>query len=761
MILDATGHSMVYVNGQPHVGDIYQHGYVRLPVSLQAGQNEFLFHGSRGALRAKLISPRSRAQFDLADATLPDLLVGEPVAFDGAVVVLQNGGTGADQSEPQLFIEATIPGSAPCRTALPAFQSTSARKHGFRIVANKPQAPGDCELDLKLVARAGDVEQILDSASVKLRIVQPWSTHKRTFRSAIDGSVQYFAVIPDKDLEKGSRATEGDRGAATEQRSRSNGLASPALVFTLHGASVEASGQAAAYSAKSGVVTVAPTNRRPYGFDWEDWGRLDAIEVLELVQEQFKTDQRRTYLTGHSMGGHGTWHIGATFPDRFAAIGPSAGWISMFSYAGARRASQNQQGVTARISELFDRCMSPSDTLALVRNYMHHGVYVLHGEMDEQVPVDQARTMKGQLQARHQDYEYYEEPGAGHWWGKDLAEFTKDGATWGTACVDWPPMLHFFARHTTPQRGDVRHVEFATASPGISARSHWVTIAAQAVPLRMSAVEIDHDPMARRFVGTTENVAWLCLDVSHLSSNEPVQIKLDNQLLSDVPYPAKGSIWVNRTSDRWSVSTPPPASHKGPSRYGTFKDVFRNRFLLVFGTQGTEAENLWSLAKAQYDAEQFWYRGNGSVDLVADAAFCKEGIGRGTAFTDRNVILYGNKDTNSAWSELLPHGSVQVTRGKVSVGNRELSGDDLAVLFIAPRPDSDIASVGVVAGTGLIGMRLTERVPYFVSGVALPDLTILGSEMLTNGINGVRAAGFFGLDWRPESGEIIWTDRGD
>ena len=26
------------------------------------------------------------------------------------------------------------------------------------------------------------------------------------------------------------------------------------------------------------------------------------------------------------MGGHGTWHIGTLFPDRFAAIGPSAGW---------------------------------------------------------------------------------------------------------------------------------------------------------------------------------------------------------------------------------------------------------------------------------------------------------------------------------------------------------------------------------------------------------------------------------------------------
>jgi len=28
-------------------------------------------------------------------------------------------------------------------------------------------------------------------------------------------------------------------------------------------------------------VLVAPTNRRPYGYDWEDWGRADALEVLE------------------------------------------------------------------------------------------------------------------------------------------------------------------------------------------------------------------------------------------------------------------------------------------------------------------------------------------------------------------------------------------------------------------------------------------------------------------------------------------------
>jgi hypothetical protein len=41
------------------------------------------------------------------------------------------------------------------------------------------------------------------------------------------------------------------------------------------------------------------------------------------------TNPRRTWLTDHSMGGHGTWHLGVAYPDMFAPIGPSAGWIRM------------------------------------------------------------------------------------------------------------------------------------------------------------------------------------------------------------------------------------------------------------------------------------------------------------------------------------------------------------------------------------------------------------------------------------------------
>jgi len=77
MILEATGHSSVFVNGEPHAGDPYGHGYLHLPVLLKRGTNDFLFHVGRGSLKAKLTPPKAEAYLDFSDTTLPDLIVGE------------------------------------------------------------------------------------------------------------------------------------------------------------------------------------------------------------------------------------------------------------------------------------------------------------------------------------------------------------------------------------------------------------------------------------------------------------------------------------------------------------------------------------------------------------------------------------------------------------------------------------------------------------------------------------------------------------
>ena len=129
-----------------------------------------------------------------------------------------------------------------------------------------------------------------------------------------------------------------------------------------------------------------------------------------------------------------------------------------------------------------------------------------------------------------------------------------------------------------------------------------------------------------------------------------------------------------------------------------------------YNLRGNPDENAWAYAKARYDAETFWYRGNGSIDVVPDSLFDP------AAEPDRNVIVYGNAETNAAWTKLLRASPVQVTRGRIAVGERVLAGGDLGCYFVRPRPGSRFASVGVVAGTGLPGMKAAGANQYFISG---------------------------------------------
>ena len=169
------------------------------------------------------------------------------------------------------------------------------------------------------------------------------------------------------------------------------------------------------------------------------------------------------------------------------------------------------------------------------------------------------------------------------------------------------------------------------------------------------------------------------------------------------------------------------------------------------GTGGTAEENEWSLAKARFDAETFWYRGNGSVRILLDKDF------DAASFADRNVVLYGNATTNSAWAALLGPSPLALSPGKVALGGKELLGADLACLFIQPRHDSQTACVAAVGGTGIVGMRLVGRVPYFQSGVGIPDWMVFGPEAMEQGIGGIRGAGFFGNDWKYSDADSAWN----
>ncbi|PCE66288.1 carboxylesterase family protein [Sediminicola luteus] len=720
VLFEASGHTNGIINGYPHEGDYYDFGYSLIPITLKKGVNTFVLKVGRfPRIRARLIAPKSPVLFTQRDMTLPDLLWDTDLKYKGAIRIVNSSKDWVESYD----LTSTLQGKQ-LTILVPAIAPMSSLKVPFGIAA-LAEGTEKGKIQVQLSLRKPGVG-VVDETEISLHIKSRHQKHKRTFISDIDGSVQYFAVAPSSnhDLEKG------------------------ALFLSVHGASVEATNQANAYKQKDWGTVVAPTNRRPFGFAWEDWGRLDALEVLAEGKRIYAPDPQKIYLTGHSMGGHGSWYLGATYPDKFAAIAPCAGYPDLLGYRDsfvkrALRASKEelkQWGITQKqlermqqkpqltaMDHMIQRAGNPSRTLKLKRNYLQQGVYILHGEKDNVVPTFIAREMRENLGTFHNDFTYYEYPGGTHWYGDHS--------------MDWPPIFEMFKRREIKTDSTINTMEFYTASPGVSAQSHFTTIYQQEKPLEISSIDFSREK--NRI--TTANVALLKLDTQHLKL-ETDHIEIDSthvMIDSDVLY-------LTQTNGSWEKTATPNPALKGPHRNGGFKDAFKNQMVFVYATNGTPTENQWYFNKARLDAETFYYRANGRVVLVPDSDFSPK------AYADRNIILYGNADNNKAWKKLLKNAEVQVINGKATIGGRETLGNQWGLYFVLPRPDSDTASVGVISATGTEGMKAIYSNHYLINGTTYPDLMLFSNDIMQFGTDAVKCAGFFGNDWSYEQGDWQW-----
>lgn len=722
VLLDASGATKMFVNGMPHEGDHYDYGWSLIPVPLKKGKNSFLLTGGRfPRMRARLLAPWSPVQLIPRDKTLPDMLIEEDSDLLGAVRILN---AGDDWFEGKIVCEL---GGEIRETNTGSVSPFISRKVPFTIPSIKQPDAEKLTASLILKSTEGGV---VSKMEIELNVRSKNKHHNRTFLSQIDGSVQYFGVAPCSDPE----------------------IENPAMFLSVHGASVEASGQARAYQQKDWGHLVAPTNRRAFGFAWEDWGRLDAIEVLNHTEELFGTDRQRTYLTGHSMGGHGTWYLGATYPDRFAAIGPAAGYPDLLGYRdGFRRRLQTASdedlkrfGMTRERAEqmlremnakpshpemdaMIRRAGNPSRTLKLQRNYLHHGVYILHGEKDTVVPTYLAREMREVLAKFHPDFSYYEYPGGTHWYGNHS--------------VDWKPLFDFFEFRGIKSSDQINQLEFYTGSPGVSASSHFITIVQQKLPFEISSVQFERQDTP---IVMTKNTAMLSVDLKKMGDTK--KISVDGQVFE---VGGDDLIILKQVDETWHQIDAISMIEKGPHRYGGFKDAFKNRMVLVYASNGSKDENEWYAHRVRHDAETFYYRANGNVEIVKDTDFDSD------AFADRNVIVYGNRDNNAAWDKLLQDCPIQVGNGVLSLGKRKLEGDQHGAFFIYPRKDSPTASVGVVTATGSLGMKAAHANGYLLNGTTFPDFLIFDHTILSDGLSGVVASGFFGNDWTLASEDFV------
>lgn len=709
ILLHAIGDSMCYVNGDPIPGDPYQYGYVYLPVHLHKGKNSLLFLSGAGKLKVELVKPHADVQLNPADTTLPDSVVGEQTHNKfGAIPVINS----TERPVKGLILRTWFAGNAVDEITVPEIQGLSTLKVPISIPKETWPSPQTAKLHVELV-NAGNV---LDRVDLDYRVRTPDQTRKETYVSDVDGSVQYYAVVPPTNPKPGL-----------------------AMMLSLHGASVEATSQADAYSPKDWAYVVCPTNRRPYGFDWEDWGRQDGIDVLKIAEKEYRTDPNHTYVTGHSMGGHGTWQFGVLFPENWAAIGVSAGWSSFYSYVGVPWSDQ-----PSAMQAIFQRAAGTSNTHDLTGNLLNEGVYILHGEKDDNVPVAEAQEMYKLLSGvPHQEVIFHEQPEVGHWWSTPLTK--------GASCLEWPDMMDFLRGHsisaemakTEDRTADLVHtvendrvkyrpqqinrepgeLTFTAVDLKVSNSYHGIQILRQIHPLEPSTITTFPNALDEITV-RTQNVAAFSL---------PETVTLQKHILVDGQScgPDAYSTY-DLVHGRWMPSPEAiPVSQIGP-----FKHAFANHVVLVYGTAGTPAENEWAQAKARYDSEAFWYRGNGSLRVYSDKEFLA------APNLHENVVLYGNADTNLAWKSLLADSPIQVHEGAVKVDLNPHYGNDLSAIFCWHKNPGDPV-IGGVGGTGIKGMLLTNRMPYFTSGIGFPDWTIDTPESLRKGMQGVFGAGFF------------------
>jgi len=337
-ILRAKGQIISYVNGVPRVTDVYRTGYVMIPIVLNPGINHFLFRCVRfGTIEARLEPVTHDVMVNMGDATLPEAIRGEDSDFDAGIVVINTTTEALDISDAQGV--PTDGSLALPSTWMPPLSIAKVR------VALPAKPPVDDVVSYEI---SGDR---VSPATVELAVVEPDVYRNVTFVSDVEGSVQYFGYRPQRQPNDGSP---------------------PSLMLHLHGAGDEAYGYRTKYYPKTWCAMASATNRRPFGFSWENWGRLDALEVLAQATEIAQPDPSRIYLGGHSMGGHGVWIISGQYPDKFAAIGPGAGWQDYWTYAGMHEYLNPNP-----IQALLSTALNPGRTALYANNYKQFGVMMI------------------------------------------------------------------------------------------------------------------------------------------------------------------------------------------------------------------------------------------------------------------------------------------------------------------------------------------------------------------------------------------------
>ncbi len=166
---------------------------------------------------------------------------------------------------------------------------------------------------------------------------------------------------------------------------------------------------------RHGYIVLSPSGYSPhggYGKPFDDdrdpslalmtrLSEFDVMRTLKIMQTEYKIDKNRVYLMGHSMGGNGTWRLGAKYAKNWAALSPIASGQATPKGFTHKKVSPGDEILGAAKPYDFDAIK-------------HIPVFVCHGVLDPRAPVENARAMVARMKKLSMTYEYFEKPDGTH-----------------------------------------------------------------------------------------------------------------------------------------------------------------------------------------------------------------------------------------------------------------------------------------------------------------------------------------------------------
>ena len=481
---------------------------------------------------------------------------------------------------------------------------------------------------------------------------------------------------------------------------------------------------------RHGLVVLEPMGRGNVDYRW--MGERDVLRCLDEARRRLQVDDERVYISGESMGGNGTWLVASRNPQRFAAAAPVyGGWdyrtiVSGYNYTNPQ---------ATRPMERF--VQEAHASFAGAEGLRNVPLYVLHGDADAAVPVEQSRHGVRLLQRWGYDVRYREVPGLGH---EDLKARDE--------IADW---LLEHRRNPAPRIVRLRSYDLAGAN------AHWVKVTGFESPLEM--IEASATILDRQTIR---------LDTRNVVSVElapPAEIFMDR---SDIHAGGIHGITVatvvwngQRRTQSVTRGMPitlraadfaPTEQDKNPAREGRLTYFFNTPFAIVVGTTSKDpamARGLAAKADALADLWERWQ--HVKPRMFRDLEISPSDQQR------YSLLLLGGPADNSVAAQLAAKLPLEVTGDSVTVGGRRFAATDAVAQMLHPHPQNAQRYLLLVQPTSAAGLRFWNPQQYWHALNGFPmnfwDWTLVDGRHAVQQPGqfpdrGWVAAGVFDMHWK-------------